>query len=479
MTSRSPRRPARRTTSVRWRLTALASAVVAVALVLGAVALTWVLQASRVAALDAVVRERATTVATLAEADRLPSTLPVVEPGEIVQLLDADGGVVASSSNASRTLPLLGGDELTASSPDTGGATRIMTTTTSGYDDAARVAVHPTTLRGAPATVVASVPLTELEGVVRALRVGLLAVVPLLTLAVGAVVWFILGRALRPVEALRRGAAQVARAGGPGSLPVPAADDEIGALARTLNDMLDRLETGAARQRSFVADAAHELRSPVAALRATVEVAQAHPGSTTPDELAGELLSEVLRLQALVDDLLVLARVGAGPAASDRVELGPVAAAVLAGVRPVADRRDVAVELGGAGAATGDPAALGRVLRNLLDNAVRHASRRAVVTVGEGRVTVDDDGAGLDPEMREAVFERFVRLDEARERDVGGSGLGLAIARELTREMGGDVHLGASPLGGVRAVVELPLLDAGDPAAGTAHSAGPAPPVTG
>ncbi|WP_456844622.1 ATP-binding protein [Cellulomonas sp. P5_C6] len=433
----------RRGASLRLRLTVLASGALCVALVVGAVALTVVLRSTRVDVLSDVVRERAATVAALASDDRLPDTLPVAEPGEIVQLIDADGAVLATSPNASRTLPVLPIGELA-------GLSGVSTTEQSAYDDVARVAVQPTTYRGEPATVVASVPLTEVQGVLDALRLALVVVVPLLTLTLALVVWVILGRALRPVEELRRGAAQVASSGGPGSLPVPDRDDELGALARTLNSMLDRLEAGAARQRAFVADAAHELRSPLAALRTSIEVARAHPTSYGTEELAADLEGEVLRMQVLVDDLLLLARVGSTPLVHEELDLLAVARDV---VRPGGA---VAVTVSGAGHARGDAMAVGRVLRNLVDNAARHAVDQVEVVVTDGRVRVDDDGAGLAPGDRERVFERFVRLDEARERDAGGSGLGLAIAREIAREQGGDVVLGDADLGGLRAELRLP-----------------------
>ncbi|MBO3084621.1 ATP-binding protein [Cellulomonas fengjieae] len=431
----------RRGASLRLRLTLIASGAVCVALVVGAVALTGVLRSTRVDALGDVARDRAATVAALASEDRLPESLPVAEPGEIVQLIDEDGAVLATSPNASRTLPVVPTDVLA-------GLSGVSTTQVSAYDDAARVAVRATTYQGSPATVVATVPLTEVQGVLDALRVALAVVVPLLTVALGVVVWLILGRALRPVEELRRGAALVASSGGPGSLPVPARDDELGALARTLNSMLDRLEAGAERQRAFVADAAHELRSPLAALRTSIEVARAHPDSYGTDELASDLEGEVLRMQVLVDDLLLLARVGSTPLEDADLDLAEVARDAVRPSDPVT--------VTGAGRARGDARAAARVVRNLVDNAVRHAASRVEVVLADGVVRVDDDGAGLAPADRERVFERFVRLDEARERDAGGSGLGLAIAREIAREQGGDVVLGVAELGGLRAELRLP-----------------------
>ena len=424
--------------SLRARLTVVTAALLCVALVVGAVALTTVLSRSRIAALDDVVTQRASTVAALAADDRLPAALPVEQPGEIVQLLDASGRVLASSTSASRTLPVLPAGvvaDLGRRSPCVG------STSDSAYDEQARVAVRTTTWQGEPATVVATVPLGEVRSLLRALTVALLVVVPLLTALLAVAIWFALGRALTPVEQLRRAAAQVAVSGGPGSLPVPAADDELGALARTLNEMLDRLETAAARQRTFVADAAHELRSPIASLRAAVDVARAHPGSYAPDELAADLDGDLARMQALVDDLLLLARVGSASHERSSVDLAALAASVGA------------VEVVGTGSAVVDADAVGRVLRNLVDNATRHAASRVVVTVAPGLVTVDDDGSGVPVADRERVFERFVRLDEAREREAGGSGLGLAIAREIARDQGGDVTLADSPLGGLRAVL--------------------------
>lgn len=441
-----------RTWSVRLRLTVLTAGLAALALAGGAVAFATALSSARVDDLDDIVRGRAELVGSLVATGRVPEALPVSEPGEIAQVLDADGRVVASSPNASRTLPVLGPTELAAlASMATDGEVLVTGTTASTYDGDARVALLPTTYRGEPASVVTTLPLAEVHWLRRAVGISLLVVVPVLTLVLVAVVWAVVGRVLGPVEELRRAAAQVARRGGPGSLPVTRAD-EIGALAETLNEMLDRLEASAARQRAFVADAAHELRSPVAALRAAVDVAIAHPDAYPGSELPTALEEDLRRMQALVDDLLLLARVGSTPARHTPVDLADLAREAVAAAQ-VPDAVEVTVA--GAGAALGDRDALVRVLRNLLDNAGRHAASRVTVAVADGLVTVDDDGGGIAPADRERVFERFVRLEEARGREAGGSGLGLAIAREIAREHGGDVVLGASPAGGLRATVRL------------------------
>ena len=462
--------PRRARWSLRARLTVLTAGLLCAALVVGAVVLSTVLSRGRVAALDDVVRARAETVAALVAGDQVPDALPVAEPGEIVQVLDGDGRVVATSPTASRTLPVLGGEalaDLRARAADAPGRAVVGGTGASAYDPAARVAVAAPAGGPDGSVVVATVPVAEVEGLVRALRLALAGVVPALTALFAAAIWVALGRALRPVERLRAAAAQVARAGGPGSLPDPGTDDEVGALARTLNEMLDRLEVAAARQRAFVADAAHELRTPLAAVVAALDVARTHPDAYERDELVADLTAEAQRMRALVDDLLLLARVGSRPVPAQDVDLGAVARDAVALARAAAGRADVGVEVRGAGRATGDPGALGRVVRNLADNALRHAVSRVLVEVTDGRVVVDDDGPGLDPADRERVFERFVRLDDARAREgagtgaggVGsGSGLGLAVAREIAREHGGDVLLSGGRGGvggGLRAELRL------------------------
>jgi signal transduction histidine kinase len=484
----------RRRWSLRARLTVLTSGLLCVALVVGAVVLSTVLSRSRVAALDDVVRDRAVTVAGLVAAGRVPDALPVAEPGEIAQVLDAGGRVVATSPTASRTLPVLPADVLAGlRGAAAGPAPLVLGTGDSAYDAQARAAVLVVPGEGTEPdqVVVATVPVAEVEGLVRALRLSLAGVVPVLTVLFAAAIWVALGRALRPVERLRSAAAQVARAGGPGSLPEPGTDDEIGALARTLNEMLDRLEVAAGRQRAFVADAAHELRTPLAALGATLDVAREHPDAYARDELVADLAAETRRMQVLVDDLLLLARLGSRPVPGTPVDLGAVArdAAALAvagqdaggaeaggaggtvaggtdAAGTVAGGTDAAravaggavvVEVRGAGTAHGDAAALGRVVRNLVDNALRHAAGAVLVEVADGSVVVVDDGPGVGADDRERVFERFVRLDDARARPGGGSGLGLAIAREVAREHGGDVRLGDRTDGaaGLRAELRL------------------------
>ncbi|MCK2214365.1 HAMP domain-containing histidine kinase [Actinomadura sp. ATCC 31491] len=271
----------------------------------------------------------------------------------------------------------------------------------------------------------------SLEGVGQALRTlygTLLPGVPAVLLVVAVMTWLAVNRALAPVAAIRAKVAHITARDLHQRVPVPRSRDEIAALATTVNGTLDRLETAVERHKRFVADAAHELRSPIATLRARLELAE-------PSELTREALADVERLQSLAADLLMLAKLDAGePLRTAELDLGQVAAeeALRAGRRP-----DVRVELDVEPDVVlkGSRAHLDRLVTNLVDNAVRHAASTVRVRVradGEEAVLeVLDDGPGIPFEQREAVFDRFTRLDEARARDAGGAGLGLPIARDI------------------------------------------------
>jgi signal transduction histidine kinase len=395
----------------------------------------------------------AADVAALAAANQLPDPVPV-SAGQIVQVVDGQGRVRYASINADRLVSLLHPDELARARA----GERL-------YIDGARVAVDgPLRVRARAVgddTVVVARPVAEVYRTFGLLRTALLLVYPALVVLLAALAWRVVGAVLRPVEALRAGAESITGAAATHAadrLPVPASGDEIHRLAVTLNGMLDRLATVRARQRAFVADAAHELRSPLATMRTELEVAQRH-GITV--DLAADLLADVERLSRLVDDLLLLARAD-DAAAPPPVEPTPVdVACLLAEVAERCRNARVPVTAGSEGPlwTNGTSDALVRAVTNLVDNAVRHAASRVVLTgyaeAGDVVVEVVDDGPGIPAGERERVFDRFTRLDDARARDDGGSGLGLAIVRELVRRHGGRVALqDADP--GVRAVVRLP-----------------------
>jgi len=315
---------------------------------------------------------------------------------------------------------------------------------------------------GAPSasrSIIVAVPVNDVEQSQRVLRVTLLFAYVPLVVVMALIAWRVIGSALRPVETLRSGAARISGSDQDERLEVSESADEIRALALTLNDMLDRLAASRGRQRAFVADAAHELRSPLTSMRTQLEVAQ-HLGEG--GELATDLLADVARLSTLVEDLLLLARAGSDSSHPSVREPIDVTALLMATAERYAGARvPVSVADGSAVFANANPEELRRVLANLVDNAVRHAGSKVVLAVraegGGGVLTVVDDGPGIPSDQRERVFERFARLDDARDRDAGGTGLGLPIVRELLRRSHGSISLQDNPSGpGLAAVVHLP-----------------------
>lgn len=439
---------------VRLRTTLAAAAVGAIVFAIGGAALVLALRASLVGAAESTAEDRADALVATIESsgtDGLQRTAAVGqdEDEEDVadlawQVVEADGDVVASAGTGGRALPRSGGRVHLEGDP---------------YVVEARSARAPDDARF---LVSVSASLEEAEESAEALVPVLAVGLPLALLVVAATTWVLVGRAFAPVRRIR---AQVEQIGG-GDLhqrvPVPPARDEIAGLARTMNAMLERLERAAVRQQRFVSDTSHELRSPLAGLRQTAEVARSHPAAVDREELVDAVLGETARLQNLVDQMLVLTRTEeGGTTRRTEVDVDDLVVAEAARLRRL--RPDLTVDARGVEAARvlGDGAALGQVVRNLTDNAARHAAGvvrlRLRVTGGERvELTVEDDGSGVAAPDRDRVFERFVRLDEARSRDTGGSGLGLAIVREVARAHGGDASLGESELGGACFRVSVP-----------------------
>jgi signal transduction histidine kinase len=440
--------------SLRARLTLVAGILVAGALIAGAVLLSEAVQRSLVTAVDEAARQRARDVALLIDTGRLPDPIPVEAGTPLVQVVDAEDRVLAASPGGDRLVPILLPEDVTAVRE---GESRQVDGARLGLAGELHVVGEPA--GGAERqTVLVAMSLAEVEGAADVVRVALAGGVPLLVGAFAVACWVLVGQALRPVAALRAGAEEITTTREARRLPVPTPEDEIHRLAVTLNDMLDRLERSSARQRVFVADAAHELRSPLAAIRAQLEVGLAHPDATDWAETGVDTLQDVDRLARLVDDLLVLARIDEAPRwREERLDLAQIVDDVLArrapGAKPVRRTGTAAAPL------TGDVDALNRIVANLVDNAVRHAASEVTVTVDRAgdtvRLVVADDGPGIPPADRERVFGRFTRLDEARGRDAGGTGLGLAIVQELVRAHGGVVRLENNEPG-LRVIVELP-----------------------
>ncbi|MEV7860508.1 HAMP domain-containing sensor histidine kinase [Streptomyces hirsutus] len=301
-------------------------------------------------------------------------------------------------------------------------------------------------------TVSAGAPLAAEHSAVRTALTVMLIGFPLLAALVAGMTWVVTGRALRPVAGIREEMAAITASEDlTRRVPEPGTHDEIARLARTTNETLAALETSVERQRRFVADASHELRSPIASLRTQLEVAAAHPELLDLDGA----VEDTVRLQHLAADLLLLARLDAGERPVDaRVDLAALAREEAAG------RTGVTVDAESAEVA-GSRGQLARVLGNLLDNGRRHARETVSVSVrreGDWAVlAVADDGDGVAEADRERIFERFVRLDAARSRDDGGAGLGLAIARDVAVRHGGTLTAGAAPSGGALFELRLPL----------------------
>ncbi|GAA1293365.1 two-component sensor histidine kinase [Planotetraspora silvatica] len=266
------------------------------------------------------------------------------------------------------------------------------------------------------------------------------------------------GKALSPVEAIADKLAVITTTDLGQRVPVPRFRDEIRRLAETANQTLDRAELAVEQQRRFASDASHDLRSPLTAMRTEIEEAMLHPEIADWNATGEALLDSLDRLQALVTDLLQIARLDAGaPPKLDNVDLSDLATREL-------DRRqrkvDVARELEPGMVIIGDRLRLARLLNNLLDNAERHATSLITVRACRDRayaiLEVVDDGAGIPPGQREVVFERFTRLDAARSKDAGGTGLGLSIARQIAESHKGTLTIEDSPVG-ARFVLRLPL----------------------
>ena len=294
----------------------------------------------------------------------------------------------------------------------------------------------------------------------RRVTLFLLAATPLLVIGVGLAVWILVGRALRAVEDIRAEVATIDDQGLSRRVAVPATHDEIAALAETMNTMLDRLETSHHAQRSFVSDASHELRSPLATLTTAAELAAAGD-EPTRTRLLGTISSELVRVRRLVDSLMTLARADAHDLLTVRedVDLDDLVDAEVQRLRATSVHR-ITVHLEPVRLTGGDPQRLAQALRNLVDNAERHAvgSIRLSLRRTDGHATldVDNDGPVVPTEDRDRIFERFVRLDESRSRDAGGSGLGLAIARTAIESHGGTLRVVDAPDGWCRFEIMIP-----------------------
>lgn len=339
-------------------------------------------------------------------------------------------------------------------------------------DDRHRLAMRRVILaaHGTTYIVVAGSPLEPTDEELEALRDTLGYVVPIALLLAGLGGWFLAHRSLAPVVAMAERARQIGGEDLSGRLPVVNPRDELGRLAATFNELLARLESSMHQQRQFMADASHELRTPVTTTRTAANVAlqQPHRDEEEYRRTLGIVEQQATRLSRIVDDMFTLARADAGtyPVRMQPMYLDEVIGEVVAAARVVASTKDVAIEVEAKSSASfvGDEELIRRLLANLLDNAVRHSPAGSAVRVslrpapGGYRLVVADQGSGIAVEHRPHIFERFYRADASRTRGNhdGGAGLGLALARWVVTVHGGDITLSDSSERGATFSITLP-----------------------
>ncbi|WP_069886853.1 sensor histidine kinase [Streptomyces luteocolor] len=471
--------------SVRARATLGASLVVALALVAAGAAVLLALRANLTDQADSRADAAARKVALQLAADRPYADLDLPDDEDTpVQVVDERGRLVAASDDLER-ISGTGVDAVTPGSVagkppadddgdgedkgegkgDEGSETGDISDDTDYSNGSATVdgesadyrfaAVEVGTESRGDLTVYAGGSLADEQSAVSTALTSMLIGFPLLLVVVGGVTWLVTRRALRPVGAITEEMAAITASEDLARrVPEPHTHDEIARLARTTNETLTALQTSVERQRRFVADASHELRSPIASLRTQLEVGAAHPELLDVDGA----VEDTVRLQELAADLLLLARLDAGERPGDkRVDLAAFVREELS--QRTRDRIEVRADLKSVEVA-GSRSQLARVLGNLLNNAQRHArSRVSVAARREGAwavLEVSDDGSGVPEGERERIFERFVRLDDARSRDEGGAGLGLAIARDVAARHGGTLVVREAPSGGALFELRLP-----------------------
>ncbi|HSJ46270.1 MAG TPA: ATP-binding protein [Euzebyales bacterium] len=444
----------RRPHGIRTRITAIAAAAVAMVLAGAAVTLLVAQRRQLTGAIDASLAQRADDLtALIASGGDMPTVLPATgDDGTVAQILAADGTVIAASRGMGAPI----GRDL----PETTEAFR--TVPVPAFDDPFRLLTRRVRSDAGAVVLHVGANLDDVHEAISTLGVALTAVVPVATLTLAAVVWWLVGRTLQPVEAIR---SEVAAIGGRDlhrRVPRPQTGDEIDLLARTMNEMLDRLEDAVQRQQRLVADASHELRTPLTRIRTEVEIELVHGVGEDHAALLRSVLDETAALQQLVNDLLHLARSDAGASRlqSQPLDLDDI---VLREARRLRENGRVTVDSSGVSAASisGDPEQLGRAVRNLTANAERHAATSVSLTLTErgdhAWLVVVNDGPPIPEDQRERIFERFTRLDDARVRDAGGTGLGLAITRDIIEQHGGSVRVDPERDRGAAFEVVLPL----------------------
>ncbi|MFI7127926.1 sensor histidine kinase [Nonomuraea sp. NPDC050153] len=447
--------------STRARLTVLAmTTAIAVLVPMGMVGASATAQASADHGWSGA-RVQAGITAAAAERRNLSGTIETQTPGiDLIQVVGADHRVIAASPAARGRDPL----SQVRPSPD---HLQADVEVCPKNGDGRCLRLTAVRLSPAPASpVVYAGRMVSPMAPSRTLQALWIALVALLILLATAATWKLTSRMLGPIQIMRVQLAAINVNDLSTRIPQPPGHGEISQLAHTINHTLGRLEQAKSsteealqRQRQFASDASHELRTPLAGLRVRLEEAQMHPLDTDLPDLIGHALEDLDRVQAIMTDLLLLARLGAtAPRATQHVDLTSLIR-TEAGRRT--DRHPTALDLADRVVVDAVPGQIARVLTNLLDNAQRHATGQVRVrlrhSATHAELAVSDDGDGVPPADRERIFQRFVRLDAARSRDRGGTGLGLAIARDIATAHHGTLHVEQAAIGGAGFILRLPL----------------------
>jgi signal transduction histidine kinase len=436
--------------------------VVAIAMALGAAVLLLLLQRALITTVSDAADGRAADVANQVSDEGVASLrvdlAESTRASQIIQVLDSSGAIVAASSTRAGSTPLTG------LHPASGMVERDEVGEMPLLDDDHDylIVARGVEYGGRTYTVVVASSIGTQRSTVTTVAKYLAIGFPLLLVVVGIAGWLLAGQALRPVERIRSRVQGIESSDLTERVPVPQTEDEIARLAATMNEMLDRLQAGQANQRRFVADASHELRSPLATVAAGLDVIEPSARGQSWQDLHQLMRGEAERMRGLVENLLLLAKADDAALPMNRTEVdlddlvdtevlrlrqGSVELKVVSDVHPVR--------------VLGDPLRLSQLIRNLVDNAARAAHSTVWLTTserdGKAILTIEDDGDGIPEGDRLRVFERFVRLDTSRARASGGSGLGLSIVQEISKAHQGTVTLSAQADGGTTATVTLPL----------------------
>jgi signal transduction histidine kinase len=465
---------------IRLRLAGAFALGTAVVIVVASVVFVHLLSAGLRSSLDANLRARADAVVPLL--DGVAATPSAGQPvvtlrgqGEgITQVFDTTGRLVASSSGAG-DVSLLSQADVARAHLAIVSRTRVLggTTTTQGAantnvagGERFQLLAYPVARPGGTWVVLVGGSLESTDAAVqRVTNAALLGGPPaVLIAALGA--WLLASAALRPVERMRRQVAEISEGERDAEIEVPVTRDEIAALARTMNGLLGRLQEALERERGFVADAGHELRSPLAILRAELELAS-RPGRTRAElaSAVGAAAEETNRLARLADSLLLLARSDSRQTLRlQPTDLQHLLETAVERARAAAHANDIELSLDAPQPLDGDvdPDRIRQAVDNLLDNAIRHSAPGTVVTVHADHesdnlvIEVTDHGSGFPVDFLPHAFERFSRADSARSRSAGGTGLGLAIVQSIARAHGGHAVATNPPEGGASVRIELP-----------------------